>query len=73
VGKWLKSGGSCLEFETTFNVEIAQAVIVKGHPEDRDARAYLSLSTSGRMTTGEMRLVKAELRSVDREAAATNR
>jgi hypothetical protein len=45
MGKWLKSG----EVETTFNVEIAQVVMVTGHPKGQEARAYLSLSTSGRM------------------------
>jgi hypothetical protein len=45
MGKWLKRG----EVETTFNVEIAHVVMVEGHPEDQEARAYLSLSTSGRM------------------------
>jgi hypothetical protein len=47
--------------------------MVKSHPEDQEAPAYLSLSRVGRMTAGEMGLDRAELRSVDREAAATNR
>jgi hypothetical protein len=35
-------GGGCSEFETTFNVEVVQVVMVKGHPKiKRHEHLYL--------------------------------